>query len=176
LGAAVTRHESHVALLNDVHYTIVFSLSADAAWLAFRVVRTMPVRMQQSARSALAVCTALQQWAEVQQIYHPAWPVDPCQSLLERDGLGANGLLSVALSLSLDQTRRLVDSLELFAIVFSWGGFESLVQWVSADDVQPHSYWPHGSTAQLLRLQIGLEDSAALIADLQQAYEQALRG
>lgn len=176
LGAVVTRHESHVALLNDVHYTIGFALSADDAWLALRGVRTMPLRMQQSARSALAVCTALQQWPEVQQIYHPAWPGDPGHALWQRDALGANGLLSVALSLSPDQTRRLVDALELFAIGFSWGGFESLVQWVSADDVQPHSYWPHGSTAQLLRLQIGLEDSAALIADLQQAYEQALRG
>ena len=64
-----------------------------------------------------------------------------------------------------------VDALQLFGIGYSWGGFESL-----ALPVQPEKYrsvvaWDKPGT--LIRLQIGLEDTDDLIADLGQAFEVA---
>src|SRR5699024_5042493 len=131
-----TRHEAQLPILNDLHYTIGFALSADDAWLALRGVRTLALRMEQSAQSAMAVCQALQQWPQTKQIYHPAWAQDPGHALWRRDALGSNGMLSVALELRPKQMRCLIDALELFGIGFSWGGFESLVQWVDAKDLQ----------------------------------------
>jgi len=184
LGAVVTRHESHMKTLHDAHYAIGFAVSADDCWLVLRGVRTLPLRMEQSAQSALKVCEALTAWPEVEQIYHPAWPQDPGHALWQRDALGSNGMLSFAWSLSPAQTRIFVDSLQYFGIGFSWGGFESLIQWVNTSAVQTHSYWAHsaqgqrsaqGNPPQLLRVQIGLEAPEALIDDLMQARARALQ-
>jgi|SRR5690625_47056 len=184
LGAVVTRHAKHMKTLHDIHYAIGFSVSADDVWLALRGVRTMPLRMQQSAAAALSVCDALSHWPEVVQIYHPAWSADPGHALWQRDALGSNGMISFACSLTADQTRVFVDSLTCFGIGFSWGGFESLVQWVDTPSLEPHSYWQdfvqqrgrqaQAGSLQVLRLQIGLEAPEALVADLRQALERAL--
>jgi len=175
LGAVVTRHEEYLPTLYDTHYTIGFSVSADDAWLALRGVRTLPLRMQRSAESALEVCQALDEWPEVKQIYHPAWPKDAGHELWQRDALGSNGMLSFAWSLSPAQTRTFVDALQLFGIGFSWGGFESLIQWVSAKDLEGHSYWSKADNTPVLRMQIGLEEPQALIHDLLHARAQALK-
>lgn len=184
LGAVVTRHVSHMKILHDAHYAIGFAISADDCWLALRGVRTLPLRMEQSAQSALKVCKALAAWPEVEQIYHPAWEDDPGHAVWRRDALGSNGMLSFAWSLSRAQTRVFVDSLRYFGIGFSWGGFESLIQWVNTNDLRAHSYWVNspqgqrdaqGQSPQVLRLQIGLEAPEALIEDLLQARARALQ-
>src|SRR5690625_5660869 len=108
LGAVVTRHDSHMKTLHDAHYAIGFAVSADDCWLALRGVRTLPLRMEQSAQSALKVCEALTAWPEVEQIYHPAWPQDPGNALWQRDEIGSNGMLTFAWSLVHEQPRILV--------------------------------------------------------------------
>lgn len=175
LGAVVTRHEEHLKQLHDVHYAIGFAVGADDVWLALRGVRTLPLRMQQSAASALQLCEQLALWPEVQRIFHPAWPEDPGHALWQRDAQGSNGMLSIACDWTPAQTRAFVDGLQYFGIGFSWGGFESLVQWVDTPALTPHSYWPWGGSMQLLRLQVGLESPQALIEDLQQARARALQ-
>jgi cystathionine beta-lyase len=99
--------------------------------------------------------------------------------LWQRDCKGSNGLLSVEFRGSREQTRAFVDALEIFYIGYSWGGFESLVQWVRPEGLGNHSYTSEGireGQHQLIRLHIGLEDVDDLIADLQQAYERAFGG
>ncbi|HLS21958.1 MAG TPA: PLP-dependent transferase, partial [Paenalcaligenes sp.] len=125
--------------------------------------------------SALQLCEQLALWPEVQRIFHPAWPEDPGHALWQRDAQGSNGMLSIACDWTPAQTRAFVDGLQYFGIGFSWGGFESLVQWVDTPALTPHSYWPWGGSMQLLRLQVGLESPQTLIEDLQQARARALQ-
>ncbi|HCP77128.1 MAG TPA: cystathionine beta-lyase, partial [Pusillimonas sp.] len=93
-------------------------------------------------------------WSQTVQIYHPAWPQDPGHALWERDCTGSNGMLAVELAMTEAQSRRFVDALKLFGIGFSWGGFESLVQWVDPLALKVHSYWP-GRPNPIVRLHIG---------------------
>src|SRR5690625_3059111 len=93
LGAVVTRAVSHMMAWDDAHYAFGFAVSADDCWLALRGVRTLPLRMEQSAQSALKVCEALTAWPEVEQIYHTAWPKDHGHALWLRDAHGSNGTL-----------------------------------------------------------------------------------
>ncbi|MFU2050087.1 cystathionine beta-lyase [Bordetella hinzii] len=172
LGAVVTNDEAIAKRLNRTQYAMGYSLSADDAWLALRGVRTMPVRMAQHARHALEICEFLQGRPEVAAIYHPAWPGDAGHALWQRDCSGSNGMLAVQLRLSPQAARLFVDALELFGIGFSWGGFESLVQLVTPGELARHRYWKGGQDA-LVRLHIGLESPADLIADLTQALERA---
>jgi len=174
LGAVVTNDAAIARKLNRTQYAMGYAISADDAWLALRGVRTMPIRMAQHARHALEVCKFLQSRPETVRIFHPAWPADPGHALWQRDCLGSNGMLSVELRLSPEQARRFVDSLTLFGIGFSWGGYESLVQLVSPKDLAKHRYWGEGDNA-LVRLHIGLESPDDLIEDLGRALDEAQR-
>ncbi len=172
LGAVVTRDDEIARRLGGTQYAMGYSVSADDVWLALRGVRTMPIRMAQHAKHAMAVCEWLATRPEVSRIYHPAWPQDPGHALWQRDATGSNGMLAVSLKLSPTAARRFVEALTLFGIGFSWGGFESLVQLVSPKYLATHAYWQEGELAAV-RLHIGLEDPRDVIADLEQALRKA---
>ncbi|MVW72902.1 cystathionine beta-lyase [Bordetella sp. 15P40C-2] len=172
LGAVITNDTQIAQRINRTQYAMGYSISADDAWLALRGVRTLPIRMAQHGKNALQVCEFLAQRPEVARIYHPAWPQDPGHAIWQRDCTGSNGMMAVELKLSKEASRRFVDALTLFGIGYSWGGYESLVQWVTPGELARHCYWTGGDHA-LVRLHIGLENPADLIADLTQALEQA---
>lgn len=168
LGAVVTARDDLARQIHATQYAIGNSVSADDVWLALRGVKTMAVRLAQHASNAYKVCQFLDSHPMVSQIYFPAWEKDRGHDLWKRDCHGSNGLLSVSLNCSADQAKVFVDSLALFGIGFSWGGFESLVQWVSPSALQSHSYWAEPGKA-LIRLHIGLENVEDLIQDIDQA-------
>ncbi|MFA5490409.1 MAG: PLP-dependent aspartate aminotransferase family protein, partial [Candidimonas sp.] len=172
LGAVVAKDAGLTKRISDTSYAMGYTVSADDAWLALRGVRTLPVRMERSARNALAVCEFLASRPETERIYHPAFPADPGHALWQRDCTGSNGMLSVALKLDDAAARRFVDSLALFGIGFSWGGFESLVQLVDHDALASHGYWDRQGHA-VVRLHVGLESVDDLIADIGQALDKA---
>ncbi len=173
MGVVVTNREDLVPALSQCHYALGYSVSADDVWLALRGARTMPIRMRESADSALKVCETLATWPEVERIYFPAWHQDPGHAVWQRDANGSNGILSFSLNTDPARAARFVDQLKLFGIGFSWGGFESLVQLVDTSTLKHHSYWQNQDTP-LIRLHIGLEDVNDLIADLQQAWQQSI--
>ncbi|ARP79459.1 cystathionine beta-lyase [Bordetella genomosp. 8] len=172
LGAVVTNDEALAQRINKTQYAMGYSISADDAWLALRGVRTLPLRLAQHARNALQVCDFLSTRPEIARLYHPALPSDPGHGLWQRDCTGSNGMMAAALRLAPAQARVFVDSLKLFSIGYSWGGFESLVQLVSPDYLAGHRYW-QGDAPALVRLHIGLESPADLIDDLAQALDRA---
>lgn len=168
LGAVMAKDPAICRRINDTHYAMGYSISADDAWLAIRGARTLPIRMRQTAGHAMEICRFLADRPEVVRIFHPAWPDDAGHALWKRDCTGSNGMLSVELKLEPAAARRFVDGLTLFGIGFSWGGFESLVQLVDHGALQPHGYWEPTNNA-IIRLHIGLESPADLIADITQA-------
>jgi len=172
LGAVMANDAALIKKLNDTHYAMGMAISADDAWLALRGVRTMPIRMRQHAANALEVCRFLETRAEVAQIFHPAWPGDAGHALWQRDCTGSNGMLTMALTFTQAQARRFIDSLRLFAIGASWGGYESLVRLVEPAALARHAYW-QGGEHSVVRLHVGLESAQDLIADLAQALDAA---
>jgi cystathionine beta-lyase len=172
LGAVVTNDAELALRINKTQYAMGYSISADDAWLALRGVRTLPLRMAQHGRNALRVCEFLAARPEISRLYHPALPSDPGHALWQRDCTGSNGMMAAALRLSPAQARVFVDSLRLFSIGYSWGGFESLVQLVSLQTLGGHRYW-QGDGQAVVRLHIGLEAPEDLIGDLAQALDRA---
>jgi len=172
LGAVVTNDAALAQRLNHTQYAMGYSVSADDVWLALRGVRTLPLRMARHAASALRVAEWLQARPEVVRVYHPALAGDAGYALWQRDCTGSNGMMAVALRLPHEQGRRFVDSLRLFGIGFSWGGFESLAQWIEPAYLSAHRYW-QGDAPTVVRLHIGLESPEDIIADLEQALERA---
>lgn len=170
LGAIVTGRDDLAQQIHQMQYAFGNSVSADDAWLSLRGVKTLAVRLRQHAQNTQAVCQFLRKHPKVSRIYDPAWPQDPGHQIWRRDCTGANGLIAVSLKCTAPQAQAFVDRLSLFGIGFSWGGYESLVQWVSPAVLKNHSYWQERDLA-LVRLHIGLEAVEDLIADLEQAFE-----
>lgn len=151
-------------------------VSPDDAALALRGLRTMPLRLQRSTATALEVARWLSERPEIAAVLCPMLPGAPGHSLWQRDFAGGCGLFSFVLAHGVDKKARasLIDSLELFGIGFSWGGFESLA--IPFDPAPVHTMrpWPPGideGSGLGVRLSIGLEDAEDLIGDLDQAFD-----
>jgi cystathionine beta-lyase len=167
----VTATKDHFDRIQSAAWDLGQAVSADDAWLGSRGLRTMAVRLKQHQESALTIARWLQERPEVGLVLHPALPDCPGHDLWQRDFTGSSGLFSFQLKGSDKAARaRFVDSLDLFGIGFSWGGFESLV--LPIDPIRTISTPPANN---LVRLQIGLEDPEDLIADLAAAFDQAGR-
>lgn len=144
------------------------TVGADDAFLVLRGLRSLPLRMAQHARNAMQVAEFLQRRAEVVRVLCPALPGDPSHAVWQRDCSGANGLLTIELASTFTaaDTDVLMDSLQLFGIGASWGGFESLVIPVQLGSRALPDPTPRGP---MLRLHVGLEAAEDLIADLEHA-------
>ncbi|WP_116091226.1 cystathionine beta-lyase [Sphingomonas crusticola] len=146
-------------------------VSPDDSFLVSRGLRTMGVRLAQHGAASLEVARWLRQHPRVTAILHPALPDSPQFALFQRDFVGPAGLFALAIDGDDAARTRLIDALRHFGIGFSWGGFESLA--LPIDPERIRSAVPWQSPGKMVRLQIGLEDPADLIADLEQAFAQA---
>ena len=141
-------------------------VSPDDAWLALRGLRTLPLRYAEQGRSALQVAEWLQDRPEVAGVLYPPLPGSVGHDLWQRDYDGAASILGVVLKNgSLTAADALLDSLTLFGLGFSWGGFESLITHETSQ--LAHRLTPPTLAGPLLRLHVGLEDPVDLIADLE---------
>jgi cystathionine beta-lyase len=146
------------------------TVSPDDAWLVLRGMRTLSARLQMHERHALQLAQWLQSRPEVVNVFNPALPAHPGHALWQRDCTGTNGLVSFELQadIPLAAAERLVDSLSLFGIGASWGGYESLA--VMVDMTKARSVTDWSGRGPIVRLHVGLEDPADLLADLERGF------
>ena len=162
---SVTAAPSHWERLNRTGRSFGQYVSPDDAYLAARGLRTLGVRLRRHEENALRVARWLQDQPQVARVLHPALDGCPGHEHWKRDFGGSSGLFSFALKGGDKAARdRLVDSLELFGIGYSWGGFESLVIPADVDKLRTAAKREYGGP--LIRLHIGLEDPDDLVADL----------
>ena len=150
-------------------------VSPDDAALAARGLRTMGLRLERETASALEVARWLETRDEVSRVLCPMLPGSPGHELWLRDFTGGCGLFSLVFKGKDGAARdRFIDTLSLFGIGYSWGGFESLVTPVDPAPLRSATSWPLPSMAPGdrfgLRLSIGLEDPGDLIADLERGF------
>ena len=171
LLGCVVANEQWWPELRDVSRDLGQHASPDDIYLALRGMRTLEVRLREQGKAALEIATRLSTHPKVRRVLHPALPGDPGHALWKRDFLGSSGLFGIELApCAKEQVVRFIEGLELFALGYSWGGYESLV---APSNIGRYSRvarpWRGGP---LVRLQIGLEDPADLYADLAQALER----
>jgi len=141
----------------------------DDVFLALRGMRTLSVRLAQHYRSGLEIARWLEQRAEVTRVLHPALEGDPGHTIWKRDFSGASGLFSIVLKPKPQAAvDAMLDSLKLFGMGFSWGGFESLAVPFNCSEYRTATQWEPGGPT--LRLHIGLEGVDDLKADLERGF------
>ena len=167
LGAATATAEWCERMQQTV-FDLGHAVSPDDAYLGARGLRTMHVRLRQHETSTLQVARWLAEQPKVGTVLHPALPSCPGHDYWLRDFRGSSSLFSFTLKdRGHDAAEQLVDSLALFGLGYSFGGFESLA--TPARLMRTVSQPPEGG---LVRLHIGFEDVDDLIADLDQALAQ----
>jgi cysteine-S-conjugate beta-lyase len=142
----------------------------DDVFLALRGLRTLAVRLAQHHRSGIEIARWLAARPEVVKVLHPALESDPGHAIWKRDFTGASGLFSIVLKPAPRKAvDALLDTVKLFGMGYSWGGFESLVIPFDCADYRTASKWAPGGPT--LRLHIGLENVSDLKADLARGFE-----
>lgn len=143
------------------------SAGADDIYFALRGLRTLTTRLRQHERQALELCDWLMQQPQVEEVVHPALPNHPDHAIWRRDFRGASSLFGVILkSFDRKDVNRMVNSLKLFGIGHSWGGYESLIIPTHPEEFRQCPPWQ--SAGPMLRIYVGLEDLDDLKADLTQ--------
>ena len=155
--------------LRQTAYQLGQAVSPDDCALMLRGLRTLDVRMERQGANGLTVANWLAARAEVGRVLHPALPGDPGHAIWARDFAGTSGLFGFTLK-GVDEAARtrFIDSLVHFGIGFSWGGYESLVVPSDPPSIRTATAWTDPDP--LVRLSIGLEDPADLIADLERGF------
>jgi cystathionine beta-lyase len=165
LGAIIC-DEPAAAAIASTHEAYGLTANSEDCFLALRGLRTLAVRLERHWRSGLEIAEWLRTRPEVAQVLHPALPGAPGHELWKRDFKGAAGLFSIILKpCSKQAVHRMLDSLEIFGMGYSWGGFESLIVPFDCTAARTATVWK--AEGRALRLHIGLEDVGDLKRDLE---------
>ena len=149
-------------------------MAADEAYLIIRGLRTLDVRLKQHYENTKAVINFLKKQKKIKEILYPHKPGTKNYKLWKKYYKGANGLFSIVIKTKKKSSVvRFVNSLKLFGIGYSWGGFESLVllQELRGNTkyTKKRSFFRFGKDEHIVRLHIGLEDPKDLIEDLKKS-------
>ncbi len=142
------------------------------SFLALRGLKTLALRMERHCASGLEVAEFLAGHGKVEAVHYPGLASHPQHALALRQMNGFGGMVSATLAGGLDEARRFLERVELFALAESLGGVESLIEHPA---IMTHATIPAEARAELgigdslVRLSVGIEDAGDLIADLGQA-------
>ncbi len=168
LLGAVTVNEKYAEKFKKFYAAMGFYAAPEDCYLALRGMKTLSVRLKQHEKSAIEIAKWLEKVDLVETVIHPALPGHPEHHIWKRDFKGSTGLFAFILKedYSKEKLALFVNSLELFGIGYSWGGYKSLITAGKNERVFESRY----SDKTIIRLNIGLEDSGDLIKDLEAGF------
>ena len=154
-------------------------MSADEAYLVIRGLRTLDTRLKQHYENTKIVINFLKSQKKIKEILYPYNPSSKNYKLWKKYYSGSTGLLSIVIkSKKKSSVISFVNSLKLFGIGYSWGGFESLAIFQEIKSSKKDEYlkgrqfYRFNKDEFIVRLHIGLEDPKDLIEDLKQGLKK----
>jgi len=142
------------------------------SFLALRGLKTLALRMERHCANALAVAQHLSRHRRVRRVHYPGLESHPQHALARRQMNGFGGMVTAELDGGLAETRRFLERVRIFALAESLGGIESLIEHpaiMTHASLPPDRRLALGIGDSLVRLSVGIEDVADLIADLDEA-------
>lgn len=154
------------------YYTFGGTMDPHQAWLIQRGLRTLPLRVMQAQGNAQAIAGFLAAHPKVERVYYPGLPGHPNRETHERQASGPGSLLSFDMRGGYEAGAKLLDGLKLMVLAVSLGGVDTLIQHPASMThvgMTPEQRAAAGIGEGLVRLAVGIEDKADLLADLEQA-------
>jgi cystathionine beta-lyase len=151
-----------------------YRMSADEAYLIIRGLRTLDTRLKQHYENTKKVISFLKNQKKIKEILYPYKPESKNYKLWKKYYSGATGLLSIVIkSKNKSSVVKFVNSLELFGIGYSWGGFESLAILQDlkrkTEYTKGRQYYRFNKDEHIVRIHVGLEEPKDLIEDLKKS-------
>jgi cystathionine beta-lyase/cystathionine gamma-synthase len=179
IGGAILGGKKHIQRIRkEMLVHLGGSLSPFNAWLIARGLVTLPLRMKQHCKNALAVAQFLEDHSRVERIFYPGLKSHPHHSLASRQMLGYGGMLTFRLKGGLGAAITLAEKVRLFTYATSLGDAHSLLFYYPTDlyiDAMPFYTGEQKQRIRewtgegIIRASIGLEHAEDLIRDLDQA-------
>ncbi len=155
-----------------------YRMSADEAYLIIRGLRTLDTRLKQHFENTKFVINFLKKQKKIKEILYPHQPSSKNYKLWKKYYSGATGLFSIVIkSKKKSSVIKFINSLELFGIGYSWGGFESLailqeLRFSTKDEyIKGRNFYRFKKNEHIVRLHIGLEDPKDLVDDLKKSLK-----
>ena len=155
-----------------------YRMSADEAYLIIRGLRTLDTRLKQHFENTKFVINFLKKQKKIKEILYPYKPSSKNYKLWKKYYSGATGLFSIVIkSKKKSSVIKFINSLELFGIGYSWGGFESLailqeLRSSTKDEyIKGRNFYRFKKDEHIVRLHIGLEDPKDLVYDLKKSLK-----
>jgi cystathionine beta-lyase len=173
MGSITVKDSKLYQQLGATQQLLGSAASPDDCALALRGMKTMAVRLKHIEASALRIARWLAGRPEIDRVLHPALEGSPGHEFWKRDFMGSSGVFSIVFKSQATkaEVQGFVDGLGLFEIGYSWGGVTSLA--VAYDFVASKGRPNYGH--RIVRLNIGLEDTDDLIADLESCLKRIWR-
>lgn len=176
-GALCTKRPDLAEKLRFMQNAIGSVMGPFDAYLGLRGLKTLHLRMQRHCASAMAIAKHLAKHPKVERVAYPGLESHPQHALAAKqmrlDGTPAfGGMVTIYLKGALAESRRFLERVRIFALAESLGGVESLIEHPA---IMTHASVPEaqrnelGISDSLVRISVGIEDPADLIADLDQA-------
>jgi cystathionine beta-lyase/cystathionine gamma-synthase len=180
LGGSVATHDrallERLALIRKTLGTIQ---SPFEAWLTLRGLSTLPLRLREQSANALTVARWLQNRPEISRVLYPGLESFPQRRLAAEQHRANGGIVTFEVLGGIETTRRLLSRVRLAALAENLGAVETIITHpatMTHADIPPAERQRLGISDGLVRLSVGLEDSADIIADLEQALAAISEG
>lgn len=143
------------------------------SFISLRSLKTLGLRMQAHERNAKVVADFLDKHPSVEKVIYPGLELHPQHHLAKEQMSGFGGMVTFYLKGGLDESRKFLESVRLFALAESLGGVESLIEHpaiMTHASVPPENRKELGISDNLIRLSVGVEDIDDIISDLENAF------
>ena len=174
-GAAVVRDEALAEQLEFLNKSMGGVSSPFDSYLAMRSLKTLALRMKAHEQNAKEVAGFLESHPKVRRVLYPGLASHPQHALAREQMHGFGGMITFYIDGGLPSARAFLESVRVFALAESLGAVESLVEHpaiMTHASVPPENRVALGIDDAMIRLSVGVEDIADLLADLKQALEK----
>lgn len=145
------------------------------SWLVIRGIKTLALRMKAHQENAMKIARYLETHPKVEKVIYPGLASHPQHALAKSQMSGFGGMITFFVKGGIEESRRFLENVHLFALAESLGGVESLVDHPA---IMTHASIPKevreglGIYDNLIRLSVGVEDCDDLIGDLNTAFSK----
>jgi cystathionine beta-lyase/cystathionine gamma-synthase len=172
VAGAVAGKRERIAKVRETMILLGGSMDPDPAYLLIRGLKTLEIRVRRQSQSALKVARFLERHPKIARVHYPGLASHPDHALAKRQMTGFGGMLAFDVKGGLPAARRFCDRAKIFLLAASLGGVESLIVlpiYTSHYRMVTEELAAAGIGPGTVRMSIGLEDPADLLADVKAA-------
>jgi cystathionine gamma-synthase len=172
LGGIIVGPQHLVSLLRDARGVLGSVLDPHAAFLIARGLKTLGLRTERQNVTALAIARALEAHPRIERVFYPLLESHPSHAAARAQMRGCGYMVSFIVKGGRGAASRMIDAVRIPKIAASMGGVESLIEQpaiMSYSELSAEELTQVGIDPALVRLSVGIEDTADLLQDLTQA-------